>query len=131
MEKILNKFAEFSKKAVDTISTLETKVAQLEKEVSIEKEAEYEFGKLLEKAAKALYDADFLVDYDQRKDFVKKAQDTSFLIKTLIKVAAASDVASYGKVANVISTSKFDKVDPIAARAFGYNAAAGYSLLED
>lgn len=130
-QQILTKFAQFSNTVVGVVAELEAKLASVVNEKEKQAEAKKD---LLEKAAKALYEADFLTDYEERAKFVKRASmDPDFLLKMIIKVSEASDVSSFGKVAKIAPRNPNVDNDPIVARALGtyYNSAAGYSLLDE
>src|SRR4051812_40311670 len=127
----LQKVAQFAKISVSAIEKLDDKVDNLESQLLgyRKKEAQEDLKKVrlegtLEKAAKALYEADFLTDDTERKKFLKRAkEEPSYLVDVLIKVCNAADVALIGSPARVASKPKTAEYDPVAARAFGWDTS--------
>lgn len=121
----LAKIEDFVKVALDEISELSDKVAELEtSKVSTDKELD----KALKKAAEAMYSSDFINDEEEKLTFMKKAkEDPKYLAKIVERVCQAADVAYMGKTATVKASTHTD--DPVLKRAFGYDQ--NYSLLED
>lgn len=134
----LQKVAQFAKISVSTVDKLDDKISNLEDSLLSyrKKEAQdnYKQVKLesaIEKAAKALYESDFLTDDAERRKFLKRAkEEPSYLVDVLIKVCNAADVALIGSPARVASKPKQAEYDPVAARAFGYSSSAN-SLIDD
>jgi hypothetical protein len=129
----LQKVAQFAKISVSALERLDDKVEDLETELLgyRKKEAQEDLKKVklegsLEKAARALYDADFLTDETERRKFLKRAkEEPSYLVDVLIKVCNAADVALIGSPARVASKPKQAEYDPVAARAFGWSTSDG------
>ena len=121
----LAKIEDFVKVALDEISELSDKVAELENsKVSADKELD----KALKKAAEAMYSSDFINDEEEKLTFMKKAkEDPKYLAKIVERVCQAADVAYMGKTATVKASNHTE--DPVLRRAFGYDQ--NYSLLED
>jgi FtsZ-binding cell division protein ZapB len=124
----LHKIENFVKVALDEIAYLNSSLKELsEKKAQQLHSHNKTLDSSLQKAAEALYSADFIMDEEEKQAFVKKAkEDVVYLAKTLERVCKASDVAYMGKVASVKSSTPSE--DPVMRRAFGYNS---YSLLED
>ncbi len=125
----LSKVASFTRVALDEISEKQAQVNDLEGQVlsfirkdAILKRAELtkqaQLVLLLKEAADALYESDHITDESERKEFLKKAEDPTFLAKTLIKICKAADVSLIGSPARVAVTKTAD-YDPVAERAFG------------
>jgi hypothetical protein len=121
----LAKIENFVKIALDEISELSTKVAELENsKISKDKELD----NALKKAAEAMYSSDFINDEEEKLSFMKKAkEDPKYLARVVERVCQAADVAYMGKAATVKASNHAD--DPVLRRAFGYDQ--NYSLLED
>jgi hypothetical protein len=145
MEKIavqlLTKVADFVKLALQESAQSNTKTAALEQEVLSYriKEAAFEvkrqqIRKDLEKAAEALYDADFITSEVERTNFLKRAQeDTGYLARTLEKVCNAADVALIGspaRVANDHQQKKLADYDPVMAALNG-ETSQGRSIIDE
>jgi FtsZ-binding cell division protein ZapB len=124
----LHKIENFVKVALDEIAYLNNSLKELSEKKAQQLSAyNNSLNTSLEKAAEALYSADFIMDEEEKQAFVKKAkEDVNYLAKTLERVCKASDVAYLGKVASVKSSVPSE--DPVMKRAFGYDS---YSLLED
>jgi hypothetical protein len=121
----LQKVAQFTNIALNEIEALEDRVIQLrkkeaaEKHTAIEKQAKLEFA--LEKAARALYESDFLTDDFEKRKFLKLAkEDPSYLADVLERVCKAADVSLIGIPARVAAKNKNAEYDPVAAKAFGW-----------
>lgn len=132
-KKFLQKVADFVKIAVNEAGHLSDKTAELEAEVlqyrkkeAAEAIARDRLDVALKKAADALYDADFITDDIERRNFLKKArEDVSYLARTLEKVCNAADVALIGKPARVANKQQKEaEYDPVMAKAFGFSANA-------
>ena len=127
----LQKIAEFTNIALEKVAELEAKLqVQLKKEAAeIESKEQYHLS--LRKAAKALYDADFLIDSDEQKRFLSKAsEDISYVPKMLEKVCKASEVSLIGNPARVAQSKVAAVNDPVYSKAFG-NKNQGYEDLLD
>jgi len=124
----LHKIENFVKVALNEIDYLNKSLKELsEKKAQQISANEKSLDSALQKAAEALYSADFILDEEEKQAFVKKAkEDVNYLAKTLERVCKAADVAYMGKVATV--KSSIPSEDPVMRRAFGYDS---YSLLED
>jgi hypothetical protein len=124
----LHKIESFVKVALDEIAYLNSSLKELsEKKAQQLNSHNKTLDSSLQKAAEALYSADFIMDEEEKQAFVKKAkEDVNYLAKTLERVCKASDVAYMGKVASV--KASIPSEDPVMKRAFGYDS---YSLLED
>lgn len=133
----LQKFANFAKVSVSTLDRLEDKIASLEDSLLgyRKKEAQEDLKRIrleatLEKAAKALYDADFITDASEKRKFLKLAkEDPAYLANIIEKICNAADVALIGSPARVASKPKKAEYDPVAARAFGWDNSN--SLLDE
>ena len=132
-QNFLLRVSDFVKIAVSEADRLEDKTAELEAEVlrfrrkeACEAIASSRLDMALKTAADALYDADFITDETERRNFLKKArEDSSYLARTLEKVCNAADVALIGKPARVANRQqKQADFDPIMAKAFGYSQDA-------
>lgn len=121
----LAKIENFVKIALDEISELSTKVAELENSKTSK---DKELDNALKKAAEAMYSSDFINDEEEKLSFMKKAkEDPKYLARVVERVCQAADVAYMGKAATVKASNHTE--DPVLRRAFGYDA--NYSLLED
>jgi hypothetical protein len=127
----LQKIAEFTNIVLDKVAELEAKVqSQLHKEAA-EVEAKEKYSTALRKAARALYDADFLIDSDEQKQFLSKAsEDSSYVPKMLEKVCKASEVSLIGTPARVAQSKVAVANDPVYSKAFG-TKSRGYEELLD
>lgn len=91
------------------------------------------FDKSIVKAAQALYEADFIIDEFEKKEFLKLAgEDPKILADWLVKVCKAADVSLIGIPARIAAKqhTKEADYDPVMARAFGYDKGY-YNTLED
>lgn len=131
--KFLQKVAEFVNIAINESGHLSDKTAELEEVILSYRKKEAALAIAndrleidLKKAADALYDADFITDDVERRNFLKKArEDTSYLARTLEKVCNAADIALIGKPARVANKQQKEaEHDPVMAKAFGYSANA-------
>ena len=131
--KFLQKVSEFIKVAVNESEMLTDKTAELEarlleyrKKEAAQQITSDRLDVALKKAADALYDADFITDDIERRNFLKKAkEDPSYLARTLEKVCNAADLALIGKPARVANKQQKEaEYDPVMAKAFGYSSNA-------
>lgn len=136
MEKeFLSKIAEFTTLAISEIGTLrkssEEKIHSLELEKQAHEDWKDTYEISLIKAAKSLYESDFITDESERKNFIKKAkEDPTYLAKVIEKVCNAADVSLIGKPARVAARSKEAEYDPVMARAFGLNSSTVTDLTD-
>ena len=127
----LQKVAEFTSIVLDKVAELEARLTvQLKKEAAeVESKEKYDYS--LRKAAKALYDADFLFDSDDQRQFLSKAsEDSSYVPKMLEKVCKASEVSLIGTPARVAHSKVAVANDPVYSKAFG-TRSKGYEELLD
>lgn len=123
----LHKIETFVKVALNEISHLQSSLNALNEKKAAEMIQSNELDQALKKAAEAMYSADFIIDEEGKKAFMKKAkEDAKYLAKVVERVCNASDVAYMGKVASVTSSNYTD--DPVLRRAFGYDG--NYNLLD-
>ncbi len=116
----LQKMAEFANVAINEIEHLEDAVLEYRKKEAAEDIRDGRYNLVLEKAAKSLYDTDFITDEFEKRKFLKQAkEDPSYLAKVLIKVCEAADVALIGKPARVARSKTADIDDPVMKKAFG------------
>jgi len=128
-QKFLHKIAEFTNIALKEIGTLEGQVSYLRKQATVSQIEKERFQLVLEKAADALYNTDYITDSYAKKDFIKKAlADNSYVARVLIKVCDAAEVAQIGAPARVTRV-KPAEYDPVMAKAFGTSKYS--SILED
>ena len=126
---LLQKVEQFTKTAMEEISSLEAKVKAQQEQLSKKAEAKEKFQTELKKAAKALFKSDFLNDEDELHTFMKRAEaDPAYLAGVLVKVCRASDVVSFGSVskARMVKPAEYD---PVVAKAFGWNSEN--SIIDD
>jgi hypothetical protein len=133
--KFLQNVASFVKLASSEIKSAEDKVAALEEELlefkkkeaaeAIEKQR---YVAELRKLADALYDTDFLDDFEKKNFLRKAAEDKIYVARFFGKVCEAADVAQIGKPARVAAKPKEAQYDPVMARAFGHRSE---SLLDE
>lgn len=126
--KFLQKVSEFINIAVnesealtDKTAALEAKLLEYRKKEAAQQITNDRLEMALRKAAEALYDADFITDEIERRNFMKKAkEDPSYLARTLEKVCNAADIALIGKPARVANRQhKEAEYDPVMEKAFG------------
>jgi hypothetical protein len=121
----LQKVAQFAKISVNKVSELEDEVHELRVKTAAEDAKRARFNSALEKAARILYEADFITDDLDKRKFLKRAkEDPSYLVDVLEKVCNAADVALIGSPARVAARTKQAEYDPVYARAFGYNQSS-------
>ena len=131
---LLQKVGQFVKLATSELTVQQETNAALRKQAAAEARRRDEYSHSLRKAAQALYDADFITDEMERKNFLKKAsEDPSYLSSVIVKVCNAADVALIGAPARVAMRQKQgEEFDPVKARAFGYDYTGTASgLLDD
>ena len=128
MNTLFEKVAQFTKVAVNSMKSLESDIADRNEKIAEYDQKFEEYQTVLKKVAKVLYDTDFITDEDERRSFLKKANDNpAYLANILIKTCNAADVSFLGK-ASKVKVSSYDN-DPIAARAFGWGSNT--SLIDD
>ena len=139
----LNKVASFVKVAIVEIENLQdAKAEAVRKRAAVLDEAnrkeaqevaqKEQFRQSLKLAADALYEADFITDDNERKRFLKKAEnDPSYLSSVIEKVCNASSASLIGYPARVAvhKVKQGDYYDPVRVKAFGYDGTN--DLLED
>ena len=130
----LQKVGDFVKLAISELDNRQSQVLGLRKTAAVvaQKQEGYQFS--LRKAAAALYDADFLTDEVERKQFLKKAsEDPSYLSSVIVKVCNAADVALIGSTARVaVRQKQGEEFDPVKARAFGLDYSSNpANILDD
>lgn len=125
----LQKVAQFATIVIKELRDLRQQVkAGMQKEAA-EQEDQFRYEVALKKAAKVLYDTDFITDESERQKFLKlAAEDPSYVVGVLEKVCNAADVSLIGKPARVAANTKAAH-DPVYARAFG--KTAGYNEILD
>lgn len=136
----LNKVASFVKVAVVEIENLQDaaqeanrKEAEFHRKEAAEIVKKETYRQSLKLAAKALYEADFITDDNERKKFLKKAEDDpSYLSKVIEKVCNAADVSLIGLPARVAARTEKqgEYYDPVRIKAFGLDDSNNF-LLED
>ena len=127
----LQKIAEFTSIVLNKVAELEAQVTvQLKKEAAeVENKEKYSYA--LRKAAQALYDADFLFDSDEQRQFLSKAsEDSSYVPKMLEKVCKASEVSLIGTPARVAHSKVAVVNDPVYSKAFGVKSRGYEDLLD-
>lgn len=125
----LSKVAQFVKLAIDQLDTRQEEIVEMRKTAAAEVFRREAFQTSLEKAARALYNADFITDDLERKRFLKKAtDDPSYLSSVIVKVCNAADVALIGSPARVaVRQKQGEEFDPVKARAFGADYTGGFA----
>jgi len=119
----LSKVAQFVKLALSENRQLKQQVDELSTKRIKQAQEELQLESAVDKAAKALYDSDFLTDQREVNQFVKKANsDPIYLANTLTKVCNAADVALIGLPAKTAESRANEKeeYDPVMAKAFGW-----------
>ena len=130
----LQKVAEFVKLAIDELDTRHERILEMSKTAQLQSRKQEGYHTSLQKAAAALYDADFLTDEVERKRFLKRAsEDPSYLSSVIVKVCNAADVTLIGSPARVaVRQKQGEEFDPVKARAFGYDYSGhASSALDD
>ena len=131
----LRKVAQFIKVATNELDQRREQLVEMKKTAAAENTRHERYQYSLEKAAMALYDADFITDDMERKRFLRKAaEDPSYLSSVIVKVCNAADVALIGSPARVaVKQKQGEEIDPVKARAFGadYSGSFGGPTLED
>lgn len=120
----LSKIASFISISGSTISDLQVKLdSRLQKEAQDRRQN----TELLKQAAEALYDADFLLDQYEKRDFIKESQDNPYhLAKILKRVCNAKDVATMGYATDIGIEKKAHVNDPIYNKVFGRGNSKGF-----
>lgn len=129
----LQKVAQFVKLAINELDAKQERVVELRKEAAVVDRKWTDYSASLNKAASALYDADFITDEVERRKFLKKAsEDPSYLSSVIVKVCGAADVALIGSPAGVAmrQQKQGEEFDPVKARAFGWDYSSS-QLLDD
>lgn len=123
----LSKVAQFVKLAIGQLETRQEQILEMKKTAAAEALRRETYQTSLEKAARALYDADFITDEVERKKFLRKAgEDPSYLSSVIVKVCNAADVALIGSTARVaVRQKQGEEFDPVKARAFGADYTGG------
>lgn len=126
---LFRKVAQFVKLATNELQQRQEQLVEMRKTAAAEalRQENYEYS--LHKAAKALYEADFITDEVERKRFLRKAaEDPSYLSSVIVKVCNAADVALIGSPARVaVKQKQGEEFDPVKARAFGADYTGGFS----
>ena len=118
----LTQVAQFIKLAIDNNEELQDQVYLQKKEAAIKDLDKEKYRVALMKAADILYDTDFLGSEVEKRTFVKKAmEDQVYVVRTLEKLAEASDVSQIGRPASVAARPKSAEYDPVMDAAFGRN----------
>ena len=126
----LHNVANFVKIAVDLNEQQQDELYAMKKQAAIEEINKDKYRAALRKTAEALYNADFLTDEQEKRNFLKEAaKDPVYVARYLEKVCEAADVALIGKPARVAARPKEAEYDPVMARAFGYNQ--GRDIIDD
>jgi len=125
----LSKVAQFVKVAIAQLDTRQEQLLEMKKTAAAEAFRREAYTSSLEKAAHALYDADFITDETERKKFLRKAaEDPSYLSSVIVKVCNAADVALVGTTARVaVRQKQGEEFDPVKARAFGADYTGSFS----
>ena len=125
---LLQKVAQFTKISISKIDELEDEVHALRIKEAAEESRKQKFQSAIEKAARILYEADFITDDLEKRKFLKRAkEDPSYLVDVLEKVCNAADVALIGSPARVAAKTKqagYSPDDPVARMAFGWNQSS-------
>lgn len=131
---LTEKVAQFVKLATHELHIQQDRVVEFKKQAAAEARRQEGYQQSLQKAARALYDADFITDEMERRKFLRKAaEDPSYLSSVIVKVCNAADVALIGSPARVaVRQKQGEEFDPVKARAFGtdYTGLSG-NLLDD
>lgn len=131
----LKKVAQFIKVATNELEQRHEQIVEMRKTAAAESLRKENYRVSLEKAAHALYDADFITDEMERKRFLRKAaEDPSYLSSVIVKVCHATDVALIGSPARVaVKQKQGEEFDPVKARAFGSDYTGGFTgaVLDD
>ena len=116
----LTKVAEFISLAIENNKAMKTKIMEQQKQAVV-KDLDAEKRSLeIQKAADALYDSDYLTSEAEKKLFLRKAaEDQIYVIRMLVKMAEANDVAQLGRPAKVSARDKSADFDPVYEAAFG------------
>jgi 5-hydroxyisourate hydrolase-like protein (transthyretin family) len=124
-----SKVAQFVKVAIAQLETRQEQLVEMKKTAAAEAFRRETYQTSLEKAARALYDADFITDDMERKKFLRKAaEDPSYLSSVIVKVCNAADVALIGSTARVaVRQKQGEEYDPVKARAFGSDYQGGFA----
>jgi len=132
---LFRKVAQFVKIATNELQQRQEQLVEMRKTAAAEVAKQENYESSLTKAARALYDADFLTDEVERKRFLRKAaEDPSYLSSVIVKVCNAADVALIGSPARVaVKQKQGEEFDPVKARAFGadYSGSYGGHTLDD
>jgi len=118
---LLQKVEQFTKTAMEEISSLEAKVQEQQQMLSKRAEAKENLSAELKKSANALFRSNFINDESEIHAFVKRAaEDPAYLASVLTKVCRAGSVMEFGSVskARLMKPAEFD---PVAAKAFGWS----------
>jgi hypothetical protein len=116
----LNQVAQFIKIAIDKEAKLEEQILQQKKAALVEELNKEKYRIALNKVADVLYDSDYLVSENERKQFIKKSnEDPVYVIRTLEKVCNSNDVSFLGKAARVSNKVRTAGEDPVYDAAFG------------
>jgi hypothetical protein len=120
----LHQAASFIKLAIEVNEDLQDRLLNQIKAATVQELNKEKYKMALNKVADVLYDSDFLSGEHEKRSFVKKAmEDPIYIIRTLEKVCAASDVAQIGKPARIAARPKTaESYDPVMEAAFGYSA---------
>lgn len=129
LKAFLSKVAQFVKLATAQLETRQEQLVEMKKMAAAEALRRETYQTSLEKAARALYDADFITDDVERKKFLRKAaEDPSYLTSVIVKVCNAADVALIGSTARVaVRQKQGEEFDPVKARAFGADYTGGFA----
>ncbi len=130
-----SKVAQFVKLATTRLEQRYEQIVEMKKEAAVRSQQAENYRNSLDKAARALYDADFITDDLERKRFLRKAaEDPSYLSSVIVKVCDAADVALIGSPARVaVKHKQGEEFDPVKARAFGTDYSGGFTgqILDD
>jgi DNA repair exonuclease SbcCD ATPase subunit len=124
----------FTKVAIDKVSALEDELQGKQAAINnlLTKEAaaikkQAALDRAIEKAAKSLYDADYITE-DSGESFIKKAQDNpAHLARIIERLCEASTVVGMGKVSSAMSAS--ESQDPVIRRMNG-GSGSTYSIVD-
>ena len=96
----LTKVAEFISLAIDNNNRMKARIFEQQKQAVVKDLDADKRSIEIQKAADALYDSDYLTSEAEKKLFLRKAaEDQIYVIRTLIKMAEASDVSQLGAAA--------------------------------
>ena len=134
MDKVaIQQIETFTKTAMERVSELEAlvqeKTAALQQKEAAETKQRSVFTKAVEKAARSLYEADYITD-DRGETFIKKAMENpAHLARIIERLCEASSEMGMGKVSNVKAMGETE--DPIIRIMNGGTGSSTYSIVDE